>query len=297
MLLSYNSILGMPVDESKNDENNSTFEINPRMIIILAIVIGLFVILFGSLGNGGNKSTPLSSPTMTPLSTSAKKSSPALKILELLIGGVIIAVIVLSGVQYFFNINLTARLTNFFSSQPDLDIIVKDTEPGSTATPPVPEIKFKKQVFHIPGNKYTYENAQALCDAYGARLANYDEIENAYKNGAEWCSYGWTQDQMALYPTQKKTWNYLQGVEGHEHDCGRPGVNGGYIANPNVRFGATCYGYKPKMTEEEAELMDNTPIYPKSMSDIRHDKQVEFWKRRIPNILVSPFNKNVWSFM
>jgi hypothetical protein len=295
MLLSYNSILGMPVDESKNDETISNFEINPRMIIILAVIVGLFVILFGSLGNGGNKSTPLSSPSLSPAST--KTSSPALKILELLIGGIVIAVIVLSGVQYFFNINLTARLTNFFSSQPDLDIIVKDTEPGDTAVPPVPEIKLKKQVFHIPGNKYTYNNAKALCDAYGARLANYNEIEKAYRNGAEWCSFGWTQDQLALYPTQKKTWEYLQGVEGHEHDCGRPGINGGFIANPNVRFGATCYGYRPKITEEEAEIMENTPIYPRSMSDIRHDKKVEFWKRRIPNILVAPFNRNVWSFI
>ena len=295
MLLSYNSILGMPVDESKNDENNSTFEINPRMIIILAVVIGLFVILFSTLGNGSGSGNSISSTTISPVST--KTPSRGLKILELLIGGIVIAVIVLSGVQYFFNVNLTARLTNFFSSRPDLDIIVKDTEPGSTATPPVPEIKLKKQVFHIPGNKYTYNNAKALCDAYGARLANYNEIENAYKNGAEWCSFGWTEDQMALYPTQKKTWKYLQGVEGHEHDCGRPGINGGYIANPNVRFGATCYGYKPKINEDEAELMENIPIYPKSMSDVRHDKQVEFWKKRIPDILVAPFNKNVWSFI
>ena len=28
----------------------------------------------------------------------------------------------------------------------------------------------------------------------------------------------------------------MQKIEGHEHDCGRPGVNGGYIANPNVNF-------------------------------------------------------------
>ena len=28
-------------------------------------------------------------------------------------------------------------------------------------------------------------------------------IIEAYKKGAEWCNYGWTQGQLATYPTQK----------------------------------------------------------------------------------------------
>jgi hypothetical protein len=31
---------------------------------------------------------------------------------------------------------------------------------------------------------------------------------------------------MALFPTQKETWDKLQKIKGHEHDCGRPGING-----------------------------------------------------------------------
>ena len=294
MLLSYNSILGMPVDDSTtNKDENNKIEINPRLIIILAVVVGLFIIIFSSLGNG----QPTNSIQTPQISAATPKSSKSGKTLEIILGGVVIVVLIVSGIQYFFNINLTARLQNLFTGEPELDIIAKDTEPGGELVPPVPEIKLKKQVFHIPGNKYTFNNAQALCDAYGARLANYNEVEKAYRNGAEWCSYGWTKDQMALFPTQKKTWNYLQGVKGHENDCGRPGINGGYIANPNVRFGATCYGFRPKITEQEAELMENSPIYPRSMDDIRHDKKVEFWKKRIPEILVAPFNNNVWSLI
>jgi hypothetical protein len=294
MLLSYNSILGMPVNDSTtNKDENNTIQINPRLIIILAVVVGLFIIIFSSLGNG----KPTNSIQTPQISAATPKSSKSGKTLEIILGGVVIVVLIVSGIQYFFNINLTARLQNLFTGEPELDIIAKDTEPGGELVPPVPEIKLKKQVFHIPGNKYTFNNAQALCDAYGARLANYNEVENAYRNGAEWCSYGWTKDQMALFPTQKKTWNYLQGVKGHENDCGRPGINGGYIANPNVRFGATCYGFRPKITEQEAELMENSPIYPRSMDDIRHDKKVDFWKRRIPEILVAPFNNNIWSLI
>ena len=39
-------------------------------------------------------------------------------------------------------------------------------------------------------NYYDYENAKALCKAYGAELATYDQIEKAYNSGAEWCNYG-----------------------------------------------------------------------------------------------------------
>jgi hypothetical protein len=161
----------------------------------------------------------------------------------------------------------------------------------------VPEIKIKKQVYHVPGNEYTFDNAKALCKAYGSRLATYSEVENAYKNGAEWCSYGWSDRQLALFPTQKDTWNYLQNVEDHENDCGRAGINGGYIANQNVRFGVNCYGYKPKITDQEKEMMNTQPLYPRTMKDVKEEKMVEYWRRKIPEILVAPFNKNVWSLL
>ena len=35
--------------------------------------------------------------------------------------------------------------------------------------------KLKKQVYHIPNNKYNYLDGKAICKAYGGRLAKYDE--------------------------------------------------------------------------------------------------------------------------
>ena len=102
---------------------------------------------------------------------------------------------------------------------------------------------------------------------------------------------------MALFPTQQKTWEKLQGIEGHENDCGRPGINGGKIDNPNVRFGVNCYGFKPIITPTEQDNMKNTPIYPVSMKDMELQKKLEYWKKRIPEILLSPFNKNSWSIL
>ena len=70
-----------------------------------------------------------------------------------------------------------------------------------------------KQVFHIPDNKYDYDNAKAICNAYGARLATVKEMQEAYDEGADWCSYGWSDGQMALYPTQYDKWAKLQKIK------------------------------------------------------------------------------------
>ena len=283
MILSYDSILGIPVvgdDRANITTNNLGLNIGIPPILILVAIILLFVLLFTNLGKSEN------------ITDSGNGSTSALTII---LGGVVLVVILLNGSQYFFNINLIARLNNLFTLSPSIDLTVEQTDVDKV--PPVPEITIQKQVFHIPGNNYTYDNANALCQAYGSRLATYDEIEDSYKNGGEWCSYGWSEKQLALFPTQKDTWNYLQTVEGHENDCGRAGINGGYIANENVKFGANCYGYKPKITDTELEMMQTAPIYPKTMKDIKEEKRVDYWRRKIPEILVSPFNAKVWSLI
>ena len=66
------------------------------------------------------------------------------------------------------------------------------------------------------------------------------------------------------------------------------------IANPLVKFGINCYGYKPKITEEEQQLMNTTPPYPQSAQDIAFQKRVDFWKGQVDNVLVSPFNHQSW---
>lgn len=285
MILSYDSILGIPVvgdDRANITTNNLGLNIGIPPILILVAIILLFVLLFTNLGKSDNMGN----------SGSGNGSTSALTII---LGGVVLVVILLNGSEYFFNINLIARLNNLFTLAPSIDLTVEQTDVDEV--PPVPEITMQKQVFHIPGNNYTYDNANALCQAYGSRLATYDEIEDSYKNGGEWCSYGWSEKQLALFPTQKDTWNYLQTVEGHENDCGRAGINGGYIANENVKFGANCYGYKPKITDTELEMMQTAPIYPKTMKDIKEEKRVDYWRRKIPEILVSPFNAKVWSLI
>ena len=155
----------------------------------------------------------------------------------------------------------------------------------------------KEEVYHIPGNKYTFNDAKAIAKSFGGRLATYKEVEEAYNKGADWCSYGWSKGQMALFPTQESKWNNLQEIEGHEHDCGRPGINGGFIDNPNVKFGVNCYGIKPNITPEEIKRMENSVIYQKTNKEIRFDELVDEWKQKLPNILLSPFNTDNWNMV
>jgi hypothetical protein len=154
------------------------------------------------------------------------------------------------------------------------------------------------EVFNISNNLYTYDDAQAICSSYGARLATYDEIEGAYNKGAEWCNYGWSDGQMIFFPTQKSTWDKLQKTANHKNDCGRPGVNGGYIGNPYVKFGVNCYGKKPTASDTDLARMNalkNTP-YPKTPKDLLLEGKVNFWKENASKMLnVNSFNKDKWS--
>jgi hypothetical protein len=256
---------------------------NPIILILLAIIIILYYFLFSSLGKDD-----LGELGLNPFD----KSNPSITFLGTIMWSFFLVLVFLNAVQYFFNIDITTSIRNIISPQPEIDI--KVSEEGKLKTKGTGTID-RTQVFHVPDNKYTYKNAEAVCKAYGAELADYKDVEDAYENGAEWCSYGWSQGQHALFPTQKKTWNALQKIEGHEHNCGRPGVNGGFIDNENVRFGVNCKGNKPEMNEEEASRLANDPIYPKSKADIELEKRVKYWRTKIPDILLAPYNKQRWN--
>ena len=153
------------------------------------------------------------------------------------------------------------------------------------------------EVFNISNNHYTYKTAQSVCSAYGARLATYDEIETAYNDGAEWCNYGWSDGQMAYFPTQKSTWTELQKSPKHKNDCGRPGINGGYMANPNIKFGVNCYGKKPKANTDDLARMNakQNVIVPKTAEELALDKKIEYWKAHPELLEVNAFNRKSWN--
>ena len=264
---------------------------NPSVVIILVVVIVLYIVMFMYLGKSDSSSTS----TFSPLSSSSENvSNSSAKSISVIVIAIFIILVIINGLQYFFGVDIVASLKNILTGNPEVDITV-DTSRVDAAKSEVPQILLKPQVFNIPENTYIYADAKALCSAYGSRLATYKEVEESYNKGGEWCNYGWSDGQMALFPTQQKTFDELQKIEGHENDCGRPGVNGGYMSNPALKFGVNCYGYEPRMTTEEEDLMATQPIYPKTEKDIAMENRVNYWKDKLTEILVSPFNHNTWS--
>ena len=147
-----------------------------------------------------------------------------------------------------------------------------------------------KQVFNVNRNLYKFSDAEPLCRAFGAELATYDQVKDAYKAGADWCNYGWVKGQLAVYPTQKATYEKLQhGPESERMSCGLPGVNGGYFPNEDQRFGVNCYGPRPAETALDQRLQQA------EKSDIAFDREVNHFKAELDSIGVNPWSQDQWS--
>ncbi len=152
----------------------------------------------------------------------------------------------------------------------------------------------RKEVFNVSQNKYSYYDAQALCKSLGAELATYDQVREAYNQGADWCNYGWVEGQMAVFPTQESTWEKLQqGPEDQRTSCGRPGVNGGYFDNPELQFGVTCYGIKPTQSKHDATAIAAGQSAPLSPGALALEKKVASFRGASTPIM--PWSSAKWS--
>jgi hypothetical protein len=171
--------------------------------------------------------------------------------------------------------------------------------PGAEETGALDSLKSivpaRKEVFNVSRNIYKYADAPAVCAALGAELATYEQVQDAYNAGADWCNYGWTKGQMALYPTQKSTWDKLQkGSPEYRNACGQVGVNGGYFDNPDLAFGVNCYGTKPPKSAMD-ELLESQVALPPTPAEIEFDKKVQKFRDQMATMTVLPFSKGQWS--
>jgi hypothetical protein len=267
-------------------------------IILFAVGGLLFYFVYFYLGN------PDSSSEEYGLSDESTSYTSSIKYVLSFIITLLMLWIAVRVIQNMFDIDVIEIIQKIFSGKFEMDEIFNtkpiikpvelSTQIGGLTGPFVPRIKHE-EVFNVSNNKYTYNDAKAICSAYNSRLATYKEVEDSYNGGGEWCNYGWSDKQLALFPTQESTYNKLQNIKGHENDCGRPGVNGGFMENSDLKFGVNCYGLKPDMNKNEEKLMAAQQLYPKTQKDIDLEKRVGFWKENIDTVLVSPFNKTKWN--
>ena len=262
------------------------------LIIVVAIYIGIFLLL------GNESQAPQSSAT-----------KGIVILLEVLLWVMLIVVVYINFKNMSDeNYNFQMSLSNLWNSKiAELEVTANTNAEKETAAAASSEDTAStekeekpvceggedgKEVFHVYENKYDYGEARDVCDSYDARLASYDELEKAYENGANWCSYGWSKDQLVLFPIQKAVYNNLKKYPGLEYSCGRPGINGGYSHNKKVKFGVNCYGVRPKPKpndESYAHSINHTPTGMNGVSpdQVREQKQKEY--------IIAHFNKDKWS--
>ena len=147
------------------------------------------------------------------------------------------------------------------------------------------------EVFHIDNSTFTYDDAQAGCAAFGATLATLEQVNEAYNEGAEWCGYGWSAGGLALFPTQRATWESLQREvsPAKRTACGRVGVNGGYF-DPASKFGLNCFGYKPAATKKMT-----FPTPPPGTDSTTFQAAVNRFQGMLSSFTVSPYSRQQWS--
>ena len=266
-----------------NDKlKNKYIGIGPILLIGSIALIIIYYYIFSSLGNNDDG------------------SGSGLKVFfETTLWLLFIVLLLLNGISYIFGIDIVKTLDiNFGSKKGNLDDRGKQLT-GEEESEDLDDLKImlKEQVFHLPENKYKYEDAKAVCKAYGARLATYAEMSKAYDKGADWCTYGWSDEQMALFPTQEEKWERLQKMKGHEQDCGRPGINGGYIYDDTMKYGVNCYGAKKSVTEGDVRRMREKAEIHKTKKELEFDQRVNYWKGKTKEITMAPFNHTNWSML
>jgi hypothetical protein len=161
----------------------------------------------------------------------------------------------------------------------------------------------KKEVFLIY-NKYTYAEAKEICKLYNGRLATEADLDNAFKNGANWCNWGWLEGKIIAYPVQEKYWEDIEKV--HKGHCGpTAGINKISNIDPNKKYSVNCYGIKPRKSKRDLSL-DEDLLKPSKSDKLadkikqckisKKEKEEKKWaSEQKKGVRIVNFNKYKWS--
>jgi len=215
-----------------------------------------------------------------------------------------------SNIRRVLNMSVPPDVTAAIAPPPESTYVTVPAEAPQDITPKEASIRQPSQqsivekvlppggneVFNIAQNKFTYYDAEPLCNALGAELATYEQVKDAWEIGADWCNYGWVKGQMAVYPTQKETYDKLQmGPVDQRNVCGTVGLNGGYFDNPEFKYGVNCYGKKPSQTAHDEAMLMAEGKAPKRPETLRVDELVAEYKDQADALFVKPFNDAKWA--
>ena len=145
----------------------------------------------------------------------------------------------------------------------------------------------EKEVYLVKSNIFGKNDANKVCKAlFNGDVATKSQIEIASNEGANWCNYGWANDNNGYYPLSEDTENSV---------CsGKKGLNGGNFANSdNLKLGINCFGIKP----EEKMYSSLDTIFNMDMFNEYERESLEKYKKNLNKgeIKLEPYNPNQWS--
>jgi hypothetical protein len=163
--------------------------------------------------------------------------------------------------------------------------------------------KSDKEVFLIY-NKVNYLQAKELCKVYSGRLATKDDLEEAFKDGANWCTWGWLDGEKIGYPVQETFWSFIE--KKHKGHCGpTAGINIIDNIDPLKVYSVTCYGKKPKKSKNDIDLelvLNEVSVDDSLQAEIekckrsKEEAQQKKWiDEEKKNIRIVTFNESKWS--
>ena len=129
----------------------------------------------------------------------------------------------------------------------------------------------QKEVYHVKSNIFKQSDANNVCRGlFNGNLASKSQIEEASNHDADWCNYGWTDDNNAYYPLSKDTDN---------NKCfGKKGLNSAKLSNSkNYKLGINCFGIKP----DESKYTTLEQIYNMDSFNEMEQKSLEKFKKNL----------------
>lgn len=182
------------------------------------------------------------------------------------------------------------EVTDFILRALTGDVMDEVEEPEKVPDVPVE----KEEVFHVPNQLFTYEEAKLFCKQLGVRMANLNDLKRAYLKGASWMTLGWTDNQLGLYVLQPHNVRRYP-------EAGHVGINGGYFKNTKLRMGINCYGVKPKPDPKRLEiaysdLQEVDGASPFGENRKTQDAVADYMAQlKTGDIVISPWNDTRWS--
>ena len=91
--------------------NNKLSGANPTILIVISVLVIFYYVVFSSLGVSTQNIAPVNQKTIESLTAT-----------EVFFWAIFIFLVLINGLQYFFDVDIQAAVKNIFSPTPEIDI-------------------------------------------------------------------------------------------------------------------------------------------------------------------------------